>query len=197
MPWFYRGVHAGGMITPCCETHDADYGDYIIDYIYGNSGEEVFHNEEIIRLKRGLLTGELRPMCQRCSLAPMDFITIEEFENHLREEIIQKGYECSNETDLATFNVVNRAGFSMTNRCTLRGIYCNQSVLADKNPYFKMDFPKGKMMDCLEMLVEQGVKILETGIFGEVTLHKDWEPTFSLFHKKHPNIVKSNYWQNM
>ncbi len=194
-PWHFKIIHAGGLICPCCAMNDADYGDFILDYVIPHSkGEEtgdVLNNSALKALKKGLLTGNLRPMCQSCALVSPKLITTEEYTRKLEEKFRQWGFDYSDITDYSEVEVIRRAGIGLTNRCNLRCIYCNQSVLADKNPYFKMDFPSENMMDCLEMLVEKGVQLIETGVFGEVTLHPRWCEIFTDFHNKYPDIELS------
>lgn len=194
-PWEYRIVHAGGLMCPCCAIHDTDYGDYIIDYIEvkkrGEEPEDVFNNDAVKNLKKGLLTGKLHPMCQKCSLVPQKLIPIEEFKENLEQEFDRLGVGYKKGSDYSEVDAVKRAGIGNTNKCNLRCIYCNQSVLAEKNPYFKADFPENELFECLEQLAQKGITLLETGAFGEATLHPKWGEIFWKFHKKYPEIELS------
>ena len=187
-PWFYRNIHAGGLICPWCAPHDTDYGDYILDYIDAQEKDgNLFNNESVIRLKRGLLTGNLNPMCQNCELVPRKLISTDEFKKLLECEFQKYGIDYIR-CDYSTINELKRVAIGITNRCNLRCIYCNQSVLADTNPYFQADFPEGAMEEALEMLAELGVRIIETGAFGEATLHREWVDVFGRFYRLHPDI---------
>ncbi len=194
-PWYFRIIHAGGLICPCCAMNDSDYGDFILDYIIpkskGKQHDDIFNNDAVNELKKGLLTGNLRPMCQNCAIAPKRLITTDEFQRKLENKFIRWGIDYTGFSDYSKVDVIKRAGIGLTNRCNLRCIYCNQSVLAEKNPYFKMDFPENSMMDCLDMLVNKGVTLIETGVFGEVTLHPKWCEIFTEFHNKYPDIELS------
>lgn len=191
-PWTFRTVHAGGMICPCCAMHDTDYGDYIIDYIMpkkrGEEPGDVFNNEAVKELKKGLLTGKLRPMCQKCALIPKKLITVEEFKEKLEQEFEKLHVDYEKDSDYVEVDAIRQAGIGNTNKCNLRCIYCNQSVLADTNPYFKVNFPEDDLLECLEMLVKKGISLLETGAFGEATIHPKWKEIFGEFHQKHPEI---------
>lgn len=191
-PWTFRIVHAGGMICPCCAMHDTDYGDYIIDYIMpkkrGEESGDIFNNDAIKELKRGLLTGALHPMCQKCALQPKKMIPVEIYKEKLEHLFEKSNVEYEKGSDYAEVNAIRQAGIGNTNKCNLRCIYCNQSVLADINPYFKMNFPEDELLECLEMLVEKGITSLETGVFGEATIHPKWREVFGVFHQRHPEI---------
>ncbi|MBE5859762.1 MAG: radical SAM protein [Butyrivibrio sp.] len=185
-PWFFRNIHAGGMICPCCAMHDTDYGDYLIDSL-DVEGAKIFHNSEVLRLKKGLLTGNLSPMCQTCALVPNQLISTDEYKKRLEKEFDKYSIDYKGKR-YEEIECIKRVGVGITNRCNLRCIYCNQSVLADTNPYFKADFPKNKIIQCLKQLVESGVEIIETGAFGEATISKDWLEVYSKFHESNPNI---------
>ena len=191
-PWYLRMIHAGGMICPCCAMGDTDYGDFLLDYLEpkkrGIVTPDILNNPAIVDLKRGLLTGRLHPMCRKCALVPQEMIPIEEFKCMLEEKFEEWGVLYEKGTDYAEVNAVCEIGLGVTNRCNLRCIYCNQSVLADKNPYFKVDFPKDEIASCLEGFIVRGVKRLETGAFGEATIYPGWSKVFGAFHRKHPEI---------
>lgn len=192
-PWQFIIIHAGGLMCPCCTMNDADYGDFILDYVepkkQGKELGDVFNNQAIQDIKKGLLSGDLRPMCQNCALLEQRLIPIEQFKKNVWSYLIMRGhYQTVEDVDLSKVYAYERAGIGLTNRCNLRCIYCNQSVLADKNPYFKVDFPNDAMLDSLELLVENGVDIIETGAFGEATIHPQWYSIFSEFHKRHPEV---------
>lgn len=191
-PWFYRLIHAGGMICPCCAKGDTDYGDWILDEIEaGKRGKvkgDVLNNEAVVSLKRGLLTGELHPMCQKCAFASQQMIDTDDFKAMLEKQFDTWGVSCGKEMDYAEIDAVRQVGIGITNRCNLRCIYCNQSVLAEVNPYFKLDFPEEEILNTLEMFVERGVTCLETGAFGEATIHPKWGELFWDFHRRHPEV---------
>lgn len=191
-PWFFRMIHAGGMICPCCAMGDTDYGDFILDYLEprkrGVDVPDILNNPAIVDLKRGLLTGDLHPMCRNCALIAQEMIPVEEFKEMLEKRFEEWGVSYVKGSDYALVDAVWQIGLGITNRCNLRCIYCNQSVLADENPYFKMDFPEEEILDCLESFAARGMKYLETGVFGEVTIHSGWCDTFSLFHQRHPEV---------
>lgn len=191
-PWFYRLIHAGGMICPCCAKGDTDYGDWILDEIEaGKRGKvkgDVLNNEAIVSLKRGLLTGELHPMCQKCAFASQQMIDTDDFKAMLEKQFDTWGVSFGEEMDYAKIDAVRQVGIGITNRCNLRCIYCNQSVLAEVNPYFKLDFPEEEILNTLEMFVERGVTCLETGAFGEATIHPKWGELFWDFHRRHPEV---------
>lgn len=192
-PWYLRMIHAGGMICPCCAMGDTDYGDFILDYLEPKkSGSSytpnILNNSAIIALKRGLLTGELHPMCRSCELAPQQMIPVEEFKIRLEKCFEEWNISYEKGSDYAEVDAVQQIGVGVTNRCNLRCIYCNQSVLADINPYFKVDFPEEALAECLENFANQGIKTLQTGAFGEATLNPGWCKTFSAFHERHPEV---------
>lgn len=191
-PWFYRMIHAGGMICPCCAMGDTDYGDFILDYLepkkQGRDVTDVLNNPAIVDLKRGLLTGELHPMCRNCALITQQMIPVETFKKELEERFEEWNVPYEKDADYAEIDAVFQIGLGLTNRCNLRCIYCNQSVLADVNPYFKVDFPEDEILDCLEDFAARGMKYLETGVFGEVTLHSEWCNIFTIFHQRHPEV---------
>lgn len=95
-------------------------------------------------------------MCRKCALVPQEMIPIGEFKCMLEEKFEEWGVLYEKGTDYAEVNAVCEIGLGVTNRCNLRCIYCNQSVLADKNPYFKVDFPKDEIASCLEGFIVRG-----------------------------------------
>lgn len=192
-PWKFIIIHAGGLMCPCCAINDDDYGDFLLDYVEpakrGEAVADIFNNRQIQEIKKGLLSGDLRPMCQQCALASNELIPVDELKNELLDYLKKRGCSDSlNDKELSEICALERAGIGITNKCNLRCIYCNQSVLADINPYFKVDFPNDAIEDSLELLAQKGVSIIETGAFGEATIHPDWYRVFSKFHEKHPDI---------
>lgn len=191
-PWYFRMIHAGGMICPCCAMGDTDYGDFILDYLepkkQGRDVADILNNSAIVDLKRGLLTGELHPMCRNCALVPQQMIPVDEFKKNLEKCFEEWNVPYEKDADYAEIDAVWQIGLGITNRCNLRCIYCNQSILADVNPYFKVDFPEDEILGCLEDFAAKGMKYLETGVFGEVTIHSGWCKTFSIFHQRHPEV---------
>ena len=192
-PWNAVFIHAGGLIQPCCVSNDMDYGDFIMDFCDKQAeGEEpdVFNNDALQSLRKGLLTGNLRKMCRNCPAVSTKLITTEQLENNVRNYLKSLQPDCQ-EIDTMDLTKTYRYSFvalGLTNRCNLSCIYCNQSTLAKTNPYYKMDFPEEYIELALEYLVKQGMEILNSGAEGEGTIYRRWREVFSTFHEKHPEV---------
>lgn len=192
-PWNFMQIHAGGMMQPCAVGPDTDLGDFIIDYIEKkkNGAEEDFlNNEGLQMLRKGMLTGNLRPMCRECFFVSNDLIPVQEFEIRLKEYLASKlGSKVDLDTaDLTKIYAYNWMAISFTNRCNLSCIYCTQSTQKDKNPYFKAEIPYEYAEDILDMMADKGISRISTCVEGEATLYRNWQEIFSWFHKKYPKI---------
>lgn len=184
-PWRFSLIYAGGKVSPCCVMNDTDYGDFLLDY---EEGCDIFNNEKIVSLRKGLLTGNLRQMCQGCFLAPSEYITTDELQEKVKNYLAGRAhYNVSVPLELQ--HACERVGFGLSNKCNLHCIYCNQSCdnKADKPFYFK-DFPEDRIAEALDYLVREKVDIIETYVDGEPTLSPLWFPTYTKFHKEHPDI---------
>ena len=194
-PWTFMQIHAGGMMQPCAVGPDTDLGDFLIDYIDlkkdGKDGREDFlNNMGLQKLREGMLTGNLRPMCQNCFFCSNDLITVEEFRKRLTDYLGERmGPDFDpNKADLTQTYAYNWMAISFTNRCNLRCIYCVQSVYADTNPYFKAEIPYEYADDILDMMASKGIMKISTCVEGEATLYKHWCDVFTRFHDKYPDI---------
>ena len=194
-PWSFMQIHAGGMMQPCAVGPDTDFGDFLIDYFDlhkdGKNGREDFlQSKGLQMLREGILTGNLRPMCQNCFFVSNDLITIEEFEKRLKAYFRKKlGNEVDfNNMDFLKLYAYDWMAVSFTNRCNLRCIYCVQSIHAETNPYFRAEIPYEYADEILEMMAEKGISKISTCVEGEATLYKHWRDAFSKFHANHPDI---------
>lgn len=190
LPWAFMQIHAGGMMQCCAVAPDTDLGDFILDYCDG-CGEEKdpFNSEGLQAVRTGLLTGNLRPMCRNCFYVPHVLITTTEFEKRLKDFLKERRTDIDVENiDLTKVYAYSWMAISFTNRCNLSCIYCVQSELKDKNPYFKMDFPYEHAQKALDYFASLGIDRFSTCVEGEATLYKHWYDVFSEFHRKYPHI---------
>ncbi len=192
-PWTFFQVHAGGMIQCCAVANDTDMGDFIIDHCQKAArGEtpDVFNSPAFVRLREGLLTGNLRPMCRRCFFRPDELITTvdlaERVKKHLRK-YLPDGTDV-NSVDLARVSAPAELCISFTNRCNSRCVYCVQSVLGDTNPYFKMDFPEEYAESTLDFFASFKIDQIRSCVEGEPTLYKRWYEVTNAFKEKYPHI---------
>ncbi len=176
-PWAFFQVHAGGMLQCCAVANDADMGDFIIDHCRKAArGEtpDVFNSPAFVRLREGLLTGNLRPMCRRCFFRPDELITTdqlaEKVKKHLRK-YLPDGSDVDS-LDLAKVSAPSELCISFTNRCNSRCVYCVQSVLGDTNPYFKMDFPEEYAESTLDFFASYKIDQIRSCVEGEPTLYR-------------------------
>ncbi len=190
-PWSFMQIHGGGMMQPCAVGPDTDLGDFLIDYVEKKSVcEDFLNNEGLQMLRKGMLTGNLRPMCQNCFFVSNDLITVEEFQKRLKEYLSSRlGTSVDLETaDLTKVYAYNWMAISFTNRCNLSCIYCVQSTLKGNNPYFKAEIPYEYASDILDMMASKGIQRISTCVEGEATLYKEWQSIFTDFHRKYPQI---------
>lgn len=190
LPWTFMQIHAGGMMQCCAVSPDTDLGDFILDYCEKEPGEcDPFNSEGLQAIRNGILTGNLRPMCRNCFFVPHTLITTDEMEKRLKTYLQERYPERKiEEEDLTKIYAYDWMAISFTNRCNLSCIYCVQSELKDKNPYFKMDFPYEHTEAALDYFASLGIRRFSTCVEGEATIYKHWYETFSKFHKKYPDI---------
>lgn len=190
-PWSFMQIHGGGMMQPCAVGPDTDLGDFLIDYVEkGSACEDFLNNEGLQMLRKGMLTGNLRPMCQNCFFVSNDLVTVEEFQTKLKDYLSSKLGDTVDleHADLTKVYAYDWMAVSFTNRCNLSCIYCVQSTLKDSNPYFKAEIPYEYAEDILDMMASKGIRRISTCVEGEATLYKEWQSVFSKFHRKYPHI---------
>lgn len=190
LPWTFMQVHAGGMMQCCAVAPDTDIGDFILDYCEKGDEEcDPFNNEGLQAIRKGILSGNLRPMCRNCFYVPNELITTIELERRLKDFLQPRLPEIDLEnTDLTKVHAYSWMAISFTNRCNLSCIYCVQSVHKDTNPYFKMEFPYEYAEKTLDLFAAQGIERLSTCVEGEATLYRHWYDIFSKFHEKYPHV---------
>lgn len=192
LPWTFMQIHAGGMMQCCAVAPDGDIGDFILDYcdkVDNDPDCDPFNNEGLQKIREGILTGNLRPMCRNCFFITNNLITTDELKHRLKD-VLNK-YNPGPDYDKADLTKVHAytwMAISFTNRCNLSCIYCVQSVHKETNPYFKMDFPYERAKQTLDFLASQGAIRFSTCVEGEATLYKHWCELFTWFHDKYPAI---------
>ena len=192
-PWSFMQFHAGGMMQPCAVGADTDMGDFIIDYLEKKERGiecDFLNNEGLQRLRKGMLSGNLRPMCQNCFFFSNELQTTQEFEKQLKEYLHRKLKEevRLEDIDLTKIYAYDWMAISFTNKCNLSCVYCIQSVLKDSNPYLKAEIPYKYTESLLDLVVSKGISRLTTCVEGEATLYRYWYEVFSTFHKKYPQV---------
>lgn len=194
-PWTYLLIHAGGLIQTCPCASDIEIGDFILDYCdKKQKGEnpDIFNTNALKKIRRGLLTGNLRKMCRGCAFNTAQLITTDELETKV-SDIIKERYPdwnySGNIEELTDMYAYKQMGLGLSNRCNLRCIYCNQSVCADTNPFYKAEFPEKYAQMSLEALAATGITSLIPSVEGEITLYPHWYKVYSEFHRKHPGIA--------
>ncbi len=192
LPWRFMQVHAGGMMQCCPVAPDTDLGDLLLDYcdkVHNNEPFDPFNSEGLQAVREGILTGNLRTMCRNCFFVKNELITTKEFEQRLKEYLMERRPEMDLETaDLRKVYAYSWMAISFTNRCNLSCIYCVQSVHKESNPYFKMEFPYEDAESTLDYFASQGITRFSTCVEGEATVYKHWYELFSKFHEKYPDI---------
>ena len=191
-PWTYVLIHAGGLMQTCPCASDLEIGDFILDVCEAKErfdAQAIFSNEALRKIRDGLLTGNLRKMCQNCAFASPELVTTTELRQRV-EGLLQKRYGKASfsEEELRSYHAYDRACFSLTNRCQLRCIYCNQSTCADTNPFYRASFPEDYVEGALDMLAGLGISMLQCSTEGEATISPLWYTTFSRFMEKYPHI---------
>ncbi len=187
-------IHGGGMMQPCAVGPDTDLGDFLIDYLDkledGNPDPDFLNNEGLQMLRKGMLTGNLRPMCQKCFFVSNELITVEEFQEKLKKYLksrLTSDVDLEH-ADLSKVYAYNWMAVSFTNRCNLSCVYCVQSMMKESNPYFKAEIPFKYAHQILDMMAAKGIDRISTCVEGEATLYHHWQEVFSWFHKKYPHI---------
>lgn len=192
-PWSFMQIHGGGMMQPCAVGPDTDLGDFFIDYLdkLGDENPPDFLNNEGLRmLRKGMMTGNLRPMCQKCFFWSNELIPVEEFQKNLKNYLRGRLPENMDldHADLSKVYAYNWMAISFTNRCNLSCVYCVQSTMKDSNPYFKAEIPYRYTHAILDMMASHGIDRISTCVEGEATLYRYWQEVFSWFHQKYPHI---------
>jgi len=190
LPWKYMLIHAGGLMQTCPCASDVEIGDFIIDYFEDNTEPDILNKKTLQMVREGLLSGNLRPMCRNCAFADPRMITIGELKRKLIDylESAIDGYKYSAEDDLTKVSAYRTVGLSLSNKCNLRCLYCNQSTCADTNPFYKISYPEKYFRKTLDFFVKNGVKQIITSVEGEVTINPNWYRTFSEFLSDNPDI---------
>ena len=193
LPWTYMLVHAGGLIQTCPCASDIEIGDFIIDaYETHKIGKEkdIFNSGGLQRVRKGLLTGNLRKMCRDCAFCSPQLIPVEE----LQKKVIKLIEERDSKPRFLDIDELSKAyayehiGLSLSNKCNLRCIYCNQSTCADTNPFYRAEFPKECAVYALELFAKVGIRMLTCSVEGEATIYPYWYDVFHEFHLKYPDI---------
>jgi molybdenum cofactor biosynthesis enzyme MoaA len=193
LPWQFLQVHAGGMMQCCAVGNDTDLGDFIIDHcqkVERGEPSDVLNTPGLRRVREGLLTGNLRPMCRKCFFADSQQVTT----NFLRQKLLRiLADRLPAGTDLDLLDLTRTHAYaemaiSFTNRCNLSCVYCVQSTQKKVNPYFQMDFPSQYCKETLEFFASQKINLLRSCVEGEATIHNGWYEFFSEFHCKYPHI---------
>ncbi|MDL2216670.1 radical SAM protein [Desulfovibrio sp. OttesenSCG-928-M14] len=191
-PWTYVLVHAGGLMQTCPCASDIEIGDFILDVCEAEKRgktDDIFSGPALQSIRDGLLTGNLRPMCRDCAFAPPGLIATAELEAKVVALLRERHNRASfSQAELRSMYAYDRACFSLTNRCNLRCIYCNQSTCADTNPYYKADYPKEFVYGSLKRLADLGITKMHCSTEGEATISPIWYEAFSWFHKKYHEI---------
>lgn len=191
LPWSYMLIHAGGLMQTCPCASDVEIGDFLLDYMEKREeNPDIFNNESLQMVRKGLLTGNLRKMCRNCAFKSSELITTDA----LKQKVIRlleghdKQYHYSSKDDLTKRYAYDSIGIGFSNRCNLRCLYCNQSTCADTNPFYKAEFPYEYARQTLEYVVSKGVRTIIPSVEGEITIYKHWYEIYSEFHKNHPDI---------
>ncbi|WP_026526294.1 radical SAM protein [Butyrivibrio sp. VCD2006] len=190
LPWGFMQVHAGGMMQCCAVSPDIEQGDFLIDYCQKeDKNEEPFDSIGLQMMRKGLMTGNLRPMCRNCFFVADERITTTEFEKRLKAYLCSRnrGIDVDNE-DLSKVHAYYWMAISFTNRCNLSCIYCVQSTQKNTNPYYKMEFPYEYARMTLELFAKQGIDKLSTCVEGEATLYPYWYELISEFRRNYPDL---------
>jgi molybdenum cofactor biosynthesis enzyme MoaA len=191
-PWTIAQVNAGGAMQCCCRGPDSDMGDFILDYLEAPPGatRNPLCHSGLLDVREGLLTGNLRPMCQDCNLfSHTTWITTAEFKKRLRDMILKKnpGIDIST-IDLRTTHAYSRLCFGLTNRCDLSCVYCAHSTSKHNNPFLKMEMSFEHGQRTLDFFARAGIGEAHIAAFGEATLSHHWYPLISEFHAKYPDV---------
>lgn len=191
LPWSYMLIHAGGLMQTCPCASDVEIGDFLLDYMERREeNPDIFNNESLQMVRKGLLTGNLRKMCRNCAFNTAELITTDELKEkviHLLEEN-KENYKYTDGDDLTKQYAYDTIGIGFSNRCNLRCLYCNQSTCAETNPFYKAEFPYEYARLALEYVVDKGVKTIISSVEGEITIYRHWYELYSEFVKIHPDI---------
>ena len=192
-PWQFLQVHAGGMMQCCAVGNDTDLGDFIIDHcekLERGEAADVLNSPGLQALRKGLLTGNLRPMCRKCFFVDDKLVSTDILRTRLLQELKPRfpaGTDLES-LDLTRVHMYKEMAISFTNKCNLRCVYCIQSTQANVNPYFKVDFPEKYAESTLDFFAQQGILQIRSCVEGEPTIYKRWYEVFSAFNKKYPHI---------
>ncbi len=191
LPWSYMLIHAGGLMQTCPCASDIEIGDFLLDYIEKrDENPDIFNRESLQMVRKGLLTGNLRKMCRDCAYNTAELITTDELKQKVIQllQSVRKDYQYQEGDDLTKQYAYTTIGVGFSNRCNLRCLYCNQSVCADTNPFYKAEFPYEYARIALEYFVNRGVKGIIPSVEGEITIYPHWYELYSEFHRNHPEI---------
>ena len=190
LPWSYMLIHAGGLMQTCPCASDVEIGDFIIDFFECGEKENILNRQSLQMVREGILSCDLRPMCRNCAFADPKLITTDELKErlikHLEEHNVNYKYVPGD--DLRKVYAYDTVGLSLSNRCNLRCIYCNQSTCADSNPFYRAEYPIEYAKETLEFFINRGVRTIITSVEGEVTIYPHWYEVYSELLEKHPEV---------
>ena len=182
------------MMQCCAVGNDCDLGDFIIDHCARRkrgAPSDVLNSPGLTRLRAGLLTGDLRPMCRRCFFADDRLITTEELTARVKAHLAAR---LPAETDVHSLDLTlayayKEMAIAFTNRCNQRCVYCVQSTQAKHNPWYSLDFPEEYTENALDFFAAQGIDQVRTCVEGEPTFYPRWHQVFSAFKARYPHIA--------
>lgn len=189
-PWKTINVFGDGTILPCCGNVSGAYGNAIKDDV-GN----FFRNEDYVKLRQSLLTGQVYPECQDCRIIAEKDITTEELRADIAKLLTDNGRgleEINYLTDCSIQDFI----VSISNKCNLRCVYCPQSAPKSHDAihwyssieFYKAEISKEDFFKLLDLLVRQGLKRLNFVGLGEFTIYKDWQGLVTEVFQKYPDL---------
>jgi hypothetical protein len=192
MPWCWVQIHAGGLVQTCPCPSDTEIGDWLLDVCEAGKrgrGKDLFHGPALRGIRRGLLSGNLRRMCRDCAFAEPEPVPAAKLQDRVGSLLgARYGKRNFSLEEMERLHAYEHAVLSLTNRCQLRCIYCNQSTCAETNPFFKAEFPEEFVEETFDALVALGITRLSCSTEGEATIYPGWHRVFSRFHQKYPHI---------
>lgn len=183
-PWRSIEFDGAGNISPCCGTVTGDFGTVSKDFL---TNPQRFNTPDYVRLRQSLLSGELLDACRDCRAVHAADIPPEALQEKIRRYLQSRGID-SQGADPARLFAFDEGGGNITNRCNFSCRYCCHSGPEGHKGWLAEVMPKPLFLAFVDMLVDQGLTILNFCGLGELTIYPGWQGLIRKIHKRYPHL---------
>lgn len=194
-PWKTTSILGNGAISPCCGNVTGHWGNLNDDLFQKREGEEtdIFRNADYLKLREGLLSGNIPDSCKDCRIIAEDDISTDELKKRLMVHIATG----SEDVDLLREFRITELVIGITNKCNLRCIYCPQSIPKSRTggredlssmQFYQAEISEKNFFRLLDYLAPRGLKYLNFVGLGELTIYKNWQHLLDQVHERYPDL---------